>query len=212
MISKSMHHQPSKLFRQSCALLLAAVALSLGSIGCSSQSGLTVTSVDRHQTYRQAFTQAYSCRNANGDTDVVLIDQATEQGLAGQPIDSPVLQVMHVRLLWSPTRDMKAVTSNASVKWYVIGRSEPPGMLEYDGIAFISSTTDDDSTVLNIRNGTLALSSKHGNMIDWIGASKLEGTFKARENRQIVEKVLNQLNATVAGTSNAPGGISSIVP
>ena len=150
-------------------------ALSLGSLGCNTQSGLTVTSVDRNQTFRQCFTQAYSSRNANGDTDIVLIDQATEQGLAGQAIDSPVLQVMHVRLLWSPTRKMKAVTSNASVKWYVIGRSVPPGLLEYDGIAFVSATTDDDATVLKVRNSTLTLSTKHGNMVDWIGTSKLEG-------------------------------------
>ncbi|HWE02515.1 MAG TPA: hypothetical protein VG326_08895 [Tepidisphaeraceae bacterium] len=206
------HNHPSSRLRQMHGLLLVGMVLSLASIGCSSQTSLTVTSVDRQQTFRQGFTQAYSSRNGNGDIDVVLIDQATEKGLSGRVSDSPVSQVMHIRLLWSPTRDMKAVTSNASVKWYVIGRSIPPGLLEYDGIAFVSSTDDNDATILKIRNSTLTLSAKHGAMIDWIGTSRVEGTIAARDNPRIVEKVLGQLNATVAAAGNPPTGVSSIAP
>lgn len=188
--------------------LLLGIVLSLGSLGCASGHDLTLTSLERHQTFRQGFTQAYSSRNASGDTDIVLIDSAAEQGLSGQAAQSPVSQVMHIRLLWSVSREMKAVTSNSSLKWYVICRSEPPAVLEYSGVAFVSSSNNDDGMKLKVTNGALSLASKHGNMVDWIGASSLEGNLTAREDHAMVEKILGQLNATVAAASKPPTDIA----
>ena len=119
-------------------LLLMLGLLPLGSLGCATTTpppDMTITSINKNETWKQGFTQAWMSKNSNGDFDVVLVDQACEQAMNGAPMSAPVRQVMHIRILWSPTRDMKAVVSNASVKWYVIGRSRPEDVLEYSGIA-----------------------------------------------------------------------------
>ena len=191
----------------SCAPLfsgmLACLLMLAGGTGCASQPGLTLTSIDHKQTYSQTFTQAYTAKNENGDTDVVLIDQATQQSLEGQTSTAPVRQVMHIRIVWSPTRDMKAVASNAAVRWYVIGRSSPQDLLQYAGIAFVSCSSDDTTATLKIHNALLKPTGEHGSLIDPIGSSRVEGTFVARQNSEAVSKVLNSLKSAVAAANSA---------
>jgi hypothetical protein len=124
-------------------------------LGCVSSPQLTVTSIDHNQSYRETFTQAYTRVDPNGDTDVVLVDGATEKALDGHADPSAVRQVMHIRVVWEPTRDMKAIVSNATVNWYVIHQGQPQDVLEYSGIAFVSMDEGDDTTTLNVRNATL---------------------------------------------------------
>ena len=103
--------------------------LPLASVGCASGPQLTLTSLEHHQSYRPGFTQAYINHNVNGDIDVVLIERPNDVGPDGDGPLGYVRQVMHIRILWVPTSDMKAIVSNASVKWYVIGRSSPHDIL-----------------------------------------------------------------------------------
>ena len=44
---------------------------------------------------------------------------------------------MHIRVLWTPSREMKAVATNAAIKWYVISDSSPQDYLEYSGTGFV---------------------------------------------------------------------------
>jgi hypothetical protein len=184
------------------SLLLGSLALS--SVGCgasSSAPNLTITSIGQNQCWQQGFTQAWMSRNGNGDVDVVLVDPAAEQVLNGNPVSCPVCQVMHIRVLWSPTKDMKAVVSNASVKWYVIGHPQQQDHLEYSGIAFVSMEEGDNSTTtMKIRNAVLNPSSRHGQLTDPVGASKLEGTFVAREDSARVGKVLNGVKTALSAS------------
>src|SRR5436305_1031124 len=109
---------------RSAPVLLSLGIMALGIVGCGASTSppdLKITSIKHDQTWQQGFTQAWMNRAATGELDVVLVDQASEQAMAGTAITAPVRQVMHIRVLWSPTREMKAVVSNASVKWYVIG-------------------------------------------------------------------------------------------
>ena len=201
---RSIHAAGDDRTRRAMAkfVLLALCIMPLLSFGCASSHDLTITSLDHHQCYRQGFSAAYANRNENGDLDVVLIDQAMEQSLSQSTITSPVRQVMHIRVVWAPTRDMHAVASNAAVNWYVMGQSEPQGMLQYSGIAFVSLDEQDDATTLSIRNATLAVTGNHGKLIDPVGTSKLEGTCIAHQDKAKVEKILHDINMAVAANKS----------
>lgn len=183
-------------------LLLTGVIVTIGNFGCANSHELTLTSLEHRQSYSQGFTQAYACRNVNGDIDLVLIDRASEQALNGAPDATPVRQVMHIRVVWAPTRDMKAVTSNASVKWYVIGRSRPRDLLEYSGIAFVSFQDGDATMTFNVRNAQLTPSGNHGNLIDPVGKSQLEGTITAQNDSQAVDKILASMQTVLTAANN----------
>ena len=184
-------------------LLLLAPAVA-GLCGCASEPMLTVTSIDHQQCYRQAFTQAFTSKDANGDTNIVLIDRATEQSLSGDKITSPVRQVMHIRMVWTPTHDQKTLAPNAAIKWYVIGCAQHPDILQYTGIAFVNLSEDDTTSTLRIRNAVLKPTGAHGSLTDPVGSSRLEGTFIAHHDRQTVEKVLSDIrNAVATAETNA---------
>jgi hypothetical protein len=188
---------------------LLLLALACFPLGCATAPDLTLTSIDHRETYRQGFTHAYSRLDANGDTDVVLVDQATQQSLDGQPSAAPVRQVMHIRIVWSPTRDMKAVVSNAAVKWYVIGRQQPRDVLEYSGIAFVSMNQDDNGATLRVQNALLKPSANHGTLTDPVGPSRLEGTFVAKSDGGRVNQILSDIKtATAHANTPTPVAIS----
>jgi hypothetical protein len=179
------------------ALLLTAFGL-LGLSGCGSQANLTLTSLDSRQAYTQPFTQAFCTRCDGGNVDVVLVDQAAESAMKGEAVTAPVRQVMHIQVLWTPAREMKAVTSNAAIKWYVIG-AQPRDLLEYSGTAFVALANDGDGgTTLTIRKATIKPSENHGTLTDPIGPSNMEGTIVARLDERTVGRVLGELKATTA--------------
>ncbi len=173
--------------------------------GCSDKSaGLTFTSLQDHRRFADTFTDAYSARNENGDTDIVLIDDATERSVvAGKPI-GPVRQIMHIRILWSPSRDMKSddpAASNASIHWYVMG-SDRTQMIEYSGTAFVyaSKAMWGDKLKLRIDNARLKPCVSRGNLKDPVGAARIEGTIYATDNHRIVSQLLADVRTTVADT------------
>jgi hypothetical protein len=169
--------------------------------GCASQEQeLTLTSVSQQQTFRQEFTQAYCRRDATGNMDVVLLDSAAEQNLAGQKCAAPVRQIMHIRVLWTPAREMKAVASNASIKWYVIDTQKPAEQLEYSGTGFVSFSNDGGWSTVSIRNALLKPSGKSAHLADPIGTSRLEGSVVARTDDGQVRRVLDDLHVGVAAT------------
>jgi hypothetical protein len=197
--------------RHLALFMLALALLPVAPFGCIAAPELTISSINGNQTYKQGFTHAYTRRNNNGEVDVVLIDDAAKQALDTGATTAPVRQVLHIRILWSPTRDMKAVVSNAAVKWYVIGSAQPQDLLQYSGIAFVSMQEDEDSVTLKVQNATLKPTGAHGNLTDPVGQSRLEGTFVAYQNDEAVTKVLNGLKASVAA-ANAPSRVVTSTP
>lgn len=182
----------SMLFVGACSMLVA---------GCASSSPeLTLTSVAHQQTYSQRFAHAYARRDDNGGTDVVLVND--DAGAS-----APVRQVLHVRVMWDPTRQTKAVASNAAVHWYVIGRGQAQDLIQYDGAAFVYSSVATDGTVtLTLQNATLKpTGDAHGALIDPVGASKLEGTIVARPDAAKVTQLLGEMHTTLANAANPNG-------
>ncbi len=185
-------------------LVLAAICCG---VGCSDKAaGLTLTSLKDHRKFAETFTNAYASRNDNGDLDVVLVDDATERAVAAGKRIEPVHQIMHVRVLWHPSRDMKAddpAASNASIHWYVMGANRGE-MIEYQGTAFInvSRTTFTDRLKLSIVNARLKPVITRGDLKDPIGPSRVEGTIYARDNVQIVNRLLAEVRTSVAAAGN----------
>jgi hypothetical protein len=183
---------------------LAITGLSAGCAGHSA-GGITLTSMRTHAQYDQGFAEGYLCHNANGDLDIVLVDAATAQSLAGQSSAAPVRQMLHLRVLWQPERDLKVTdlaASNASVHWYVIG-GKPKGVLEYTGTAFVSTTSFSGLVRVHVQNAQVKALPTTAGLYDPVGPSKLEGAVFAHEDAGIVNQLLNQLNPPLADAGDA---------
>lgn len=192
-------------FSRIASFSLALIAMVLLPMGCASEPDVRVTSLRQHQTFRQDFTQAYAAQSADGGTDVVFVDPAAQQVLQRQDMTAPVRQILHLRVMWSPTRDMRAVTSNAAIQWYVIGRSNPQDVLEYAGTAFVYLEPNSDGTVLvRIREANLKPLQNHGNLTDPVGPSKIQGAMVARKDAQAVTRLLSEVQTTLAQSHAAP--------
>lgn len=191
--------------RKILSLSLAIAAGSL-SVGCAGHAGgITLTCMRTHEKFDQGFSDAYLSHNANGDLDVVLIDSATADALAGHRSAAPVRQILHLRVLWQPERDMKitdAAACNASVHWYVMGGT-PKGMLEYKGTAFVSTTSFNDLVRVTVQNAQVRPMPTSAGLQDPVGPSKLEGAVFAHEDSRIVNQLLNQVNTPVADAGSA---------
>ena len=188
------------------SVLTTLVLMSL-TAGCAGHAGgMTLTCMRTQQTFNQGFADAYLGHNENGDLDVVLIDAATAELLAGNPPKSPVRQIMHLRVLWQPQRDLKvtdAASCNATVHWYVIN-SQPQGMLQYTGTAFVYTTSLGDLFRVHIQNAQVRPLPCSCGLCDPVGPSKLEGAVFAHSNPAVVAELLSQVH-TASAASAASG-------
>jgi hypothetical protein len=184
--------------------------------GCAGHAGgMTLTSMRTQQTFNQGFADAYLGRNENGDMDVVLIDTATADLLAGNTPASPVRQIMQLRILWQPQRDLKVTDSascNATVHWYVI-RSQPRGILEYTGTAFVYTTSLGDLFRVHIQNAQVRPLPCSAGLSDPVGPSKIEGAVFAHANPAIVAELLSQVHTPVTDADSVkPAAYTSVAP
>ncbi len=187
----------------SLSITIAAASLSTGCAGHA--GGITLTSMRTHEKFDQGFSDAYLSHNANGDLDVVLIDSATADALAGHRSKSPIQQILHLRVLWQPERDLKvtdAAACNASVHWYVMG-GNPKGMLEYTGTAFVSTTSFSDLVRVHVQNAQVRPLPTSAGLQDPVGPSKLEGAVFAHEDARVVSQLLNEVNTPLAYAAEA---------
>jgi hypothetical protein len=158
------------------------------------------------ETYLQRFDEAYAVRRANGETDVVLrVASSPERDLG---------QVMHLRVLWKPMRGTKTdqpSTTNAVIDWYVTGRPDAAGrpeMLHYAGAGFVTTSASRDSVWVAVKNASLKLASRRGNLKDPVSPATLKGAFHATVNADRVDEALagvkSDARAARAGIPAAP--------
>jgi hypothetical protein len=215
MNSMNLQNGFFKALFSACSATFVFGLICLGLAGCSSTPDLTLTSITNGRAYHQGFVTAYTSRNSSGDTDVVLVDEATQQQLGGQQTAAAaaaVRQVMHIRIIWTPSADMNGSAANAAVKWYVIGHSQPQDILEYTGTAFVAMSQDDDGCTLKVQNAFLKPSTTHGSLTDPVGLSRLEGKFTAHADAAKVKQILTDLRATVAAAKAATPAVTSVTP
>jgi hypothetical protein len=183
--------------------LLSLLAISLGDGGCAGKAGgITLTSLRTHQSYIQGFSDAYISKTIHGDLDILLIDDAAAQALAGYTPASPVRQIMHLRVLWQPDRDLKvtdAAASNASIHWYVINGQA--GAMEYTGTAFVTTSTFSGLTRVVVENAQVHPLCNCPGLTDPVGPSKVDGAVFAQVNPEAVAALLAQVRTSVAAAS-----------
>ena len=204
-------------FRRFCracrfvSLCFAGTALMAGCAGGSS-SQLTVTS-SQSRSFSQTFAVAYASHDSDGDTDVVLMDDAARAALDGGQVRAPVRQVLHIRVLWKPSRDLHAdhdSASNATLHWYVIGTSpKNAGVLEYAGTAMVVLEPGEGSTELSIRTGNFKAVACRGTLRDPIGPASLHGTITARDSLERVRLALKSVGTAIASANNLPTDVTA---
>ena len=193
------------------SLPFAVLLLFLG-VGCANHgpTDLTLSCARSGQCLIPSFPEAYSTRGAGGDADIVLVDDPTRQDSTGSRTGAPVRQVMHIRVLWKPTRDLKAdhtSASNATIHWYVLGKTAGD-IVEYDGTAMVVVEPDDTGTTLSIRSASLRAVACRGHLCDPIGPASLRGTVHTTDDPDRVRRVLSDLRATVIAAKNHPGNLT----
>lgn len=180
--------------------------------GCASRPGsqLTVTPAGlAAQSFTQTFTNAYCSQDADGDTDIVLLDDASARILDGDRNDAPVRHVLHLRVLWKPTRDSKAdhtSASNATFHWYVMGNAPAAGgVLEYAGTAMVVLEPGERGTELAIRSASMRPVASRGAIQDPIGPASLRGSIRATESLERVRLALTSVRRAVAAANTSKG-------
>lgn len=186
-----------RLCWRTCAALLLIAAT-----GCSTQSpaSFTVSCTADGKSFTQCFNQAWSTGCDTGNANIVLVNSA----------DDPVRQVMHIRVLWKPTRDSKSdhdSARNATVHWYVMGKSSSD-IIEYDGTAMVVVEPDEHGATLSIRSAIMRPVARRGSLRDPIGQTSLHGTVRTTDNPDRVRSVLKDLRASVAAAQNPPSNLS----
>ena len=183
--------------------------------GCASQSGqqLTLQCQRQGQVFSQPVAAAFLSRAGDGDTDIVLLDAASKQCMDGMRCDAPVRQVMHIRVLWNPARELKAdhsSASNATIHWYVIGNTPDSGadVLEYAGTGFVVLDDGDARTELTIRSAALRPVACHGKLCDPVGPSNLHGAIQVVADQQRVRLALSQVRTAVAAANALPNNVA----
>jgi hypothetical protein len=165
------------------------------------------------QTFSQTFSSAFYSQDADGDTHVVMMDDAARKTLDGQPASSPVRQVMHIHVLWKPTRDMKSdhnSSSNATLHWYVMKNgSSASDVIEYAGTAMVVLEPGDGTTDLSIRIGSFRAVASRGGMRDPLGPATLRGTVRAKDSVERVRLALKSVGTTVAAANTPPANAAA---
>jgi hypothetical protein len=208
----NMRRFPS-VVRRVWSLSITAVIVGMAGSGCTGgpSSQLTVTS-NGSQNFVQTFAIAYYSQDSDGDTHIILMDDAARRTLDGETVAVPVRQVMHIRVLWKPSRDLKAdhnSASNATIHWYVIGNSpKASGVLEYAGTAVVVLEAGDRSTELSIRTGSFHAVACRGALRDPLGPASLRGTVRATESVARVRLALKSVKSAVASANNIPADVT----
>jgi hypothetical protein len=175
---------------------VAASLLLLGCItGCANDNSadLRLTCTETKNTFTQQFADAYVSKGSEGDTEVVLVNDA-----ACAKTGTDVRQVMHLKVLWRPspgTKQSHPSYTNAALHWYVFNQgSAAPDVLEYTGAGFVTLADAAGGTQVTIRNATLKPSAaSNGSLSDPVGPARLTGSFLARKSAKRVNDLLAEV-------------------
>lgn len=200
-----------------CGLL---VALN-GAAGCATgkpAATLRLTSGDDGRQFEQTFRAARFSRGNSGDVDIILVDQTEglSRTLTGRdkPLETtasaPLTHLMHIRVLWRPTRAIRAgapSASNATIQWTALSRDG--GRLDYTGTGFVRLSGDGESIRVYLNRARLAPTHREGDLDDPIGPVTLDATFRASREDATVATALTMIRhradpAQDAGASPLP--------
>lgn len=201
-----------------CLLPIAAALAG----GCSSPAGnLRLVSLDQKHELSQQFTQAYITRNESGDADIVLIQDnihpSAQDPTKPQRPDPSVMprELVHIRVFWTPMSGVKPdhpANTNASIHWCFIGENaNQPGVLEYSGSGLVEVNDSTNAATITIRKAWMKEGCQHGQMVDPLGPSILDGSFRAAHDDSQVKDVIAQIKSAATNTAEAQANTLSPV-
>ena len=109
--------------------------------------------------------------------------------------------------------DSPAAT-NAALHWYVLSFPTADGTsyLHYAGTAFVKvSPTSTGGDVL-IRNGSLKIVDRHGNLVDPLKSFQLNGDFTAVADDTKLHQILNDVKSAMADAKTGPANLPDSQP
>ncbi|HRK31313.1 MAG TPA: hypothetical protein PLD59_09565 [Tepidisphaeraceae bacterium] len=187
-------------------LVIAALLLT----GCrSSRPAATVQfrAVDASGLMEQPFQKAYFTRDAGGDYDIVLLEQAGDSTRNGKALASnvPLTHLLHIKVLWrakTMIRADSASASNCSLRYTVLSGAE--GTVSYDGVGFAAVYGGDEQVRVMLKNATLTPGATRGGLADPLGKATLTADFKAKLNSEAVKDLLSMARDATAERLNPP--------
>ena len=215
--SKLQPASPARFLRRLAGYLLPLVAAA-----CSTQAGnLHLVSLDQKHEFSQKFTQAYITRNESGDADIVLVQdniQPSHQDPSRpQHPDACVMprELVHIRVFWTPMSGVKAdhpANTNASIHWcFICDNTNQAGVVEYCGSGLVELNDSPNGATITIRKAWMKIGCQRGEMIDPLGPSILNGTFRAVHNDAQVKSIVAQIKSAATNTAEAQANTVSPV-
>lgn len=193
---------------RSLLLLMVLAFTVIASGGCASTSGeIEVISLDKRRTFKANFSQAYVRRDADGDYDVILVDdpfdKVSQSGSTGPLLPEaipPLKHIVHIRVLWRPMRGSKPdhpAATNSAFHWYVLGSSSDADtqVLHYAGTGFVKIYPTSVAADLVIERAELKLKDRLGDMTDPVGVARIAGSASAIANNRMVQQYLDEVHS-----------------
>ena len=184
-------------------LLTTALLAGIASLtGCTSHPEAAELNVHREQSgvaYTATFDRAVFTQSALGTVDLILLqnsaaDPSVDHPLAGDG-NGGVQQVVHVKVLWQPTRTIRLDSpsaSNAFVDWHVLAGES--NRVSYAGSCWAKVKIDGEKATVDLRNASVSISQIVGEMHDPLHRASLDGTITASRADALVESYLSDLD------------------
>ena len=215
--SKLYPASPARFLRRLAGYLLPLVAAA-----CSSQVGnLHLVSIDQKHEFSQKFTQAYFARNESGDADIVLVQDniqpSRQDPTKPQHPDACVMprELVHIRVFWTPMSGVKAdhpANTNASIHWcFICDNTNQAGVVEYSGSGLVQLIDSPSGAQITIRKAWMKIGCQRGAMVDPLGPSILDGTFRAVHDDAQVKLICAQIKSAATNTAEAQASAVSPV-
>ncbi|HEX8322919.1 MAG TPA: hypothetical protein VF595_03305 [Tepidisphaeraceae bacterium] len=179
----------NRLRTAAAALLLSALA------GCASNDGMTHLSVqkaDGGDPYTASFERALFTESPNGSTDLILLSSGG------------VRQVVHIRVLWQPTRTIRidsASAGNAMIDWLVSASDKD--RVVYGGSCWAKVSVDGDEAEVDLREAAVSVRHVDGQMTDPLQRANLSGKFVAKRADASVRAYVDEMAAAGRRTATA---------
>ena len=196
--------------------------------GCHASPPLVSVVTDlSHEKYETKFTRAYVALDSirrrlrrrpttRRSTQISPIPAPPAKSSNRTP-SLPLHHVVVIRLLWQPMSGAKPdspATTNAALHWYVLSFPTADGTsyLHYAGTAFVKvSPTSTGGDVL-IRNGSLKIVDRHGNLIDPLKSFQLNGDFTALADDTKLHQILSDVKSSMADAKTGPANLPDSQP
>jgi hypothetical protein len=118
-------------------------------------------------------------------------------------------------MFWKPMSGVKPdhpANTNASIHWcFICENSSQAGVVEYCGSGLVEVADSSSGAKVTIRKAWMKEGCQHGELIDPLGPSILDGSFDATRNDAQVKSIIAQIKSAATNTAEAQANTVSPV-